>query len=171
MAQYAVPNGDVDDGAWQDTNFPGTNDLYTLVDQGINGGTPNTSNGIRVGTPGSTTCEMNLETLSSPGAGNQTIRVISNIVVGSDTLNVAIFDGATPVDDNDFTVNSSTPTTYSYTLGSTPGAYNDLRVKLTASDTLLTVYEVEFEIPDAGGGGGGGDVEDPTNPESFLMFL
>ena len=33
MAQYAVPNGDVSDGTWQDTNFPGTNDLYTLVDQ------------------------------------------------------------------------------------------------------------------------------------------
>jgi len=169
MAQYAVPNGDVSDGTWVDISFPGTSDLYTLLDQGINGGTPNTSNGIKNNSPGSSTCELNLETLSTPGAGNQIIRVISSIGFGSDTLTVAIFDGATQVDTNDFTINSSTPTTYSYTLSSTPSNYNNLRVKLTTSSNFLSVYEVEFEVPDAGGGGGG---EPPKlHPEFFIMLL
>lgn len=169
MAQYAVPNGDVSDGDWVDISFPQTSDLYTLLDQGINGGTPNTSTGMRNSGFGSSTCELNLETLSTPGAGNQIIRVISSIGTGSATLTVAIFDGATQVDTNDFTINTTSPSTYSYTLSSTPSNYNNLRVKLTTSSNFLSVYEVEFEVPDAGGGGGGSSTI--LTPEAFFMFL
>ena len=51
--------------------------------------------------------------------------------------------------------------------------YSNLSITLGAGGApdVTRVSEVEFEVPDAGGGGGGGDVEDPTNPEAFLMFL
>ena len=50
--------------------------------------------------------------------------------------------------------------------------YTDLRVGFSQDGAFggSNVTEAEFQVPDAGGGGGG-DVEDPTNPEAFLMFL
>ena len=175
MPQYAVPQADpagtVSAGGWEE-DFGGGTDLADQVNNGIEGGTPN-GDSIKYVT-GSTTCELLLESLTDPDDdSNHTIRVDcnNNEFLGSATLTVAIFDGATSVFSTDFTVdNSESRHIESADLTSYPNNYNDLRVKLTCSSNFVQVYEVELEVPSAGGGGGG-DVEDPTNPEAFLMFL
>jgi hypothetical protein len=170
MAQYAVPQADpagtVSAGNWVDTFF-GT-DLADATRDGIIGGTPDDSTSIRNGSSGSTTCELLLQSLSTPSAGNHIIRIRANGF--GDTVDVDVYDGASFVDGTTFTPGGSFAT-LSYTLTSTPSSYNNLRVKLITSSTSINVSEVELEVPDADSGGGGGDVEDPTNPEAFLMFL
>ena len=169
MAQYAVPQADpagtISAGDWAD-NFFGT-DLADATRDGIIGGTPDDGTSIRNGGfLGSSTCELLLESLSSPGAGNQIIRIRANGFGGS--VDVDVYDGASFVDGTTFTPGGSYAT-LSYTLTSTPSSYNNLRVKLTTSSNSLNVSEVDLEVPDAGGGGGG---EGPKlNPEAFLMFL
>ena len=174
MAQYAVPQADpagtVSAGSWEEVGggFPPGTDLADQVRDGINGGTPNDSTAIRNTSGSSSTCELLLETLSTPDAGTQTLRIRANGFLGS--VDVDLYDGASFVDGTTFSPSSSSAT-FSYNLSTTPSNYNNLRVKLTTSESSINVSEVEFEVPDAGGGGGGGDVEDPTNPEAFLMFL
>ena len=177
MAQYAVPDSDVSAGSWEYTTA-GSGPLYTQVDNGINGGTPSSSDGIRYdGSGPTTTCELGLENLTDPGVNtDHIIRVYANNVGLSSpqTLTVAIFDGATQVDTTDFNVTGpGSPVTYSYTLDSTNvendlNDYTDLRVKLTSSTVDVQVYEVELEIPD-GGGGGGSAVSDFIRFENGCM--
>ena len=81
MAQYAVPQADpagtVSAGDWAD-NFFGT-DLADATRDAIIGGTPDDSTSIRHGSGfGSTTCELLLQSLSTPSAGNHIIRIRAN---------------------------------------------------------------------------------------------
>ena len=177
MAQYAVPDSDISAGSWEYTTA-GSGPLYTQVDNGINGGTPSSSDGIRYdGFGGTTTCELGLQNLTDPSdSSNHIIRVYANNVgfFSPQTLSVAIFDGSTQVDTTNFSVTGpGSPATYSYTLNSSNVSsnlsdYTNLRVKLTSSVVDIQVYEVELEIPDAGGGVGEGP---KLHPEFFIMLL
>ena len=170
MAQYAVPQADpagtVSAGDWVD-NFFGT-DLADSTRDGIVGGTPDDSTSIRNGSGfgGSTTCELLLQSLSAPSAGNHIIRIRANGF--GDTVDVDVYEGGTLVDGTTFTPGGSFAT-LSYTLTSTPSSYNNLRVRLTTSSSSINVSEVELEVPNAGGGGGG---EPPKlHPEFFISLL
>ena len=168
MAQYAVPQADpagtVSAGSWAD-NFFGT-DLADATRDGIIGGTPDDSTSIRNGGFDSSTCELLLQSLSTPSAGNHIIRIRANGF--GDTVDVDVYEGGTLVDGTTFTPGGSFAT-LSYTLTSTPSSYNNLRVRLTTSSSSINVSEVELEVPNAGGGGGG---EPPKlHPEFFLSLL
>ena len=109
MAQYAVPDSDVSDGDWVEIGgfFP-PYDLWDLVNNGIEGGTPSQSDGIVYqDNAGSNTCELSLQNLTDPDDNTgHIIRVFANYAsFGSETLRVAVFDGATQVDTTDFTIN------------------------------------------------------------------
>ena len=133
---------------------------------GIIGGTPDDSTSISNGGFGSTTCELLLQSLSTPSAGNHIIRIRANGF--GDTVDVDVYEGGTLVDGTTFTPGGSFAT-LSYTLTSTPSSYNNLRVRLTTSYSSINVSEVELEVPNAGGGGGG---EPPKlHPEFFISLL
>ncbi len=181
MSQYAVPDSDVSAGSWEYVTV-GIGPLYTQVDNGINGGTPSSSDGIRYDGFGfATTCELGLQNLTDPSdPTNHIIRVYANNLgfFSPQTLSVAIFDGSTQVDTTNFSVTGpGSPATYSYTLNSSNVSsnlsdYTNLRVKLSSSSVDIQVYEVELEVPSAGGGGGGGGGEPPKlHPEFFLSLL
>ena len=124
MAQYAVPQADpagtVSAGSWAD-NFFGT-DLADATRDGIIGGTPDDSTSIRNGGFGSSTCELLLQSLSTPSAGNHIIRIRANGF--GDTVDVDVYEGGTLVDGTTFTPGGSFAT-LSYTLTSTPYSYNN----------------------------------------------
>ena len=124
MAQYAVPQADpagtVSAGSWAD-NFFGT-DLADATRDGIIGGTPDDSTSIRNGGFGSSTCELLLQSLSTPSAGNHIIRIRANGF--GDTVDVDVYEGGTLVDGTTFTPGDSFAT-LSYTLTSTPYSYNN----------------------------------------------
>ena len=169
MAQYAVPLADpagtVSAGDWVD-NFFGS-DLADASRDGFIGGSPDDSTSISNGGFGSTTCELLLQSLSAPSAGNHIIRIRANGF--GDTVDVDVYEGGTLVDGTTFTPGDSFAT-LSYTLTSTPSSYNNLRVRLTTSSSSINVSEVELEVPNAGGGGGGGEPP-KLHPEFFLSLL
>ena len=168
MAQYAVPQADpagtISAGNWAD-NFFGT-DLADATRDGIIGGTPDDSTSIRNGGFDSSTCELLLQSLSTPSAGNHIIRIRANGF--GDTVDVDVYEGGTLVDGTTFTPGGDFAT-LSYTLTSTPSSYNNLRVRLTTSSSSINVSEVELEVPNAGGGGG--DEPPKLHPEFFLSLL
>ena len=168
MAQYAVPQADpagtISAGSWAD-NFFGT-DLADATRDGIIGGTPDDSTSIRNGGFDSSTCELLLQSLSTPSAGNHIIRIRANGF--GDTVDVDVYEGGTLVDGTTFTPGGDFAT-LSYTLTSTPSSYNNLRVRLTTSSSSINVSEVELEVPNAGGGGG--DEPPKLHPEFFLSLL
>ena len=116
-----------------------------------------------------TTIEVGLETLSTPDAGTRTLKHTTS-GNGASSMTIELFEGSDSKGSFTRTPPFST-TTYNETITASISDYGNLSVKITSDDNGVLVRRVELEIPDAAGGGGGGDVEDPTNPEAFLMFL
>ena len=172
MVQTAVPDSDIstNDGfsdAWEDESGGTTNRYVELADSSDSTYVYNNALGS------TTTLEVGLGTLSSPGAGTRTLRFRAQ-GNGFSSVTIELFEGSDSKGSFTETPPGGFPPTvteYDETITDSITDYSNLSVKLTADDSNVLVMKVEFEVPDAGGGGGGGDVEDPTNPEAFLMFL
>jgi hypothetical protein len=167
MVQTALPTDDISTNppdTWVTESFSSSNRYASIDDSSDSTYVLNNTFGS------SSTLEVGLDSsLSTPGAGTRTLKHRTRgDFTETETITVALYEGASLV--QSFTrTPSSTVTTYSETVTSGISDYSDLSVRLTTSSQQVNVYEVEFEIPDAGGGGGGAGPK--LNPEAFLMFL
>ena len=195
MVQYAVPIQDDVITTWENTADT-TTDLYTYIDNGIDGGSPGpVGSGIKGDNspPAYSDNDVYVSKLTSltdpESSSDHTLKYIIgaggfwfggnkpsvSVEIASGTGNGTVIASSS----HEFEPGGSQVSgTFSLTL--TAGEadsitdYSSLYFR-TSGNTQggsyqVYVWEAEFQVPDAGGGGGG-DVEDPTNPEAFLMFL
>ena len=169
MVQTAVPDSDIStyDGfsdGWQDDLGSTTNRYAAIADSDDNTYVFNNLFST-------STLEVGLGTLSSPGAGTRTLRFRAQ-GNGFTSVTIELFEGSNSKGSFTETPPGGSPppiTEYDETITDSITDYSNLSVKLTCDNNQVSVMEVEFEIPDAAGGGGG---EGPKlNPEAFLMFL
>ena len=185
MVQYAVPTGDSDVANWTNQADSSTN-IYQSIDNGINGGTPDNSVFIKntnSSAGSSDESEFGLTNLTDPESSSSHIVHYIGASNGGSSLDIrfTLLQGSSGVRSEtvNFPGNFGSPiiTTGSFTLtadeANSISDYNDLFIAVSGFfnfGNTPQVYELEFEVP-GDGGGGGGAVEDPTNPEAFLMFL
>lgn len=192
MVQYAYPTADsVNEGSEWKNQAGSTTNLYQSIDNGIdNGGPEDTSTyieGLEDTYNNNSRYVASLGSLTDPESSSDHVLKYAAGGIGpfqTLTLTVELASGT----GND-TVIASQQQTFNPEFGADSGVftltltageadsitdYSSLyfRTSGTIQDpgSSILVYEVEFQVPDAGGGGGGA-VEDPTNPEAFLMFL
>ena len=183
MAQYFVPTGDVSGGtagtvASTDIGLPPT--YYTEIDQGISGVGASADDSKYISVtydqgfgPSYITCYMSGEGIEDPDPlKTNTMRLRARAsFFGTDTLRVILDDGSRS---ETYFFSNVTPTSFSVTTVGLTGTYNwpSLEVRFqyeTFDGETIDISEFEIELADPATGGGA--VEDPTNPEAFLMFL
>jgi hypothetical protein len=185
MVQSSVPNSDYYIGDWSKSPGGSTTDIYQNIDNTIPGNSDNIQyQNAPVGT--GYLAVFNASSLTDPDSSSDheykyvvgaagfggSIDVLFGLATGANVNDIisSVTTGVT----TDF---SATAKTGSFTLSTSEADsisdYSSLYFFISGLangfGNYPVVYEVEFQVPDAGGGGGG---EGPKlNPEAFLMFL
>tara|TARA_R110000824_G_scaffold118617_2_gene270941 strand:+ start:124 stop:702 length:579 start_codon:yes stop_codon:yes gene_type:complete len=191
MTQYAYPDADTSVGNW--TASTGSN-RYAMVDDahGVAAGTADNTY-IRVTDDGQGDDEMNpiaeaitlsLSSVTDPSASNlHKVKILWHEDTGQGALNLNVSlrdtDGGA-VKDETFTFDAGggfdppdsqeDTMTLSASQANSIGAYSNLSVIITATDSMLqgtntSVFRVYFECPDAAASGA------TATPAAFLLFL
>ena len=168
MAQYIVPIQTIESGTWEDFTTP-AQDLYTRIDQGILGGSEDTSQRIKETDNTPQSGEFLLGTPSStPDVDTgHIVRIVAqnNVFSSEKIVYFNLIQGSTPIATGSITLPSpgGSPPFLTGVMPVTEAEagnitnYADLRVSLlsdTNASEQLYVAEIEMELPDGGGGGG-----------------
>jgi len=171
MVQYIVPVETIESGTWEDFTTP-AQDLYTRIDQGILGGSEDTSQRIKETNNTPQSGEFLLGTPSStPDVDTgHIVRVVAqnNVFFTDKILYFDLIQGSTTIATGSVTLpgNEGTPSFVTGVMSVTEAEagnitnYADLRVSLlsdTNASEQLYVAEIEMELPDGGGGGASAD--------------
>ena len=131
VKQYARPSADVTDASWTDSSA-GTN-LYAQIDESSASDADYIQSAAN---PSNDECEVQLSSLSTPAAGDRTLRYRYRTDNDGNTidLTVTLYDGTSSIQSNTHTgIASSTWTAGSFLVTNTISAWTNLRVRFKAN--------------------------------------
>ena len=159
--EYIVPNDDNTDGFWTNSDS-NTTDLYSYVDNGISGGTPDDTTYIESSSANDTVV-LDLQTIAGTRTADSDIPIRYRSQGFFITHKVSLYEGATKIWES---LDQTSQGSFTESTLTVPGAsgnnitdYSNLNIRVENIDggsPELRVSEIELEFDTDGGGGGGG---------------